>query len=234
MQLLQRHDLLQLEPTYMTRLYQDLSQSNLVEHQQMSDWLLSQTVMIPAIVRRRALCDTQAVSVGFSFPLKLEGNRLRYATSIADADITQVITPWQIITPVRLVGTAYGEAINCLLERAAQLASKQGRIGVYGATALEMVTGLPYVDSDSDIDLVVEGYTLDELYALKEIMEDISLSRNKQHKKVIFDTEVIVAKTWGIKLKELTSSQKTVLAKSINQVEIFQRDDPIMCHLHVL
>ncbi len=233
MQTLQRHDLLQLSAACITQLHQNLSQSDLEAHHQMAGWLSSPEAVIPAIVRRRALCDTQSVGVGFSFPQKLRGNRLRYATSVGYADIQQVITPWQIITPARLDGKPYGEPLNCLLESAGKLSSVHGRIGVYGATALEMVTGLPYVDSESDIDLVVEGYTLDELHALKDIMEAISLSATQHPKKVIFDTEVIVEKQWGIKLKELTSSQKTVLAKSINQVEILRRDDPIICRLHL-
>ncbi len=172
---------------------------------------------IPGIIRRSAPCDRSGIGIGISFPLFDEGSRLRFDTSVAAEDIRAVQTPCDIIN---LPFDTSVEPFRALAEIRQALPEWQGRVGVFGASALQIVTQLPYLHDGSDIDLVFDGGSPDTLLKAYHSLREYESSFG-----IRIDAEVIVARRLGIKLGELFSNQKTVLAKTINSVEILDRSE---------
>lgn len=172
---------------------------------------------IPAIIRRSAPCDGAGTGIGISFPLFEAGCRLRFAASVAAEGIRQLQTPYDIID---LPFDPCSRPFKVLAEIRQALPGWHGRIGVFGASALQIVTGLPYLREGSDLDLVLEGGSPDELSEAHRVLEEHEASSG-----IRIDAEVIVGRKFGIKLRELMSKQKTMLAKTIDAVEILERGD---------
>jgi phosphoribosyl-dephospho-CoA transferase len=172
---------------------------------------------IPGIIRRSAPCDGSGIGIGISFPLFEEGSRLRFATSVAAESIRAVQTPCDIID---LPFDSSVKPLQALAEIRQALPEWQGRLGVFGASALQIVTQLPYLHEGSDIDLVFNGGSPDALLEAHRVLQEVeSLSG------IRIDAEVIAGRRLGIKLCELFRNQKTVLAKTINSVEVLDRNE---------
>lgn len=221
---LMRHDLVRLGQVAMVRICAGLEQSNVLHKGEMIRFLSDSRYSIPAIVRRQAPCDKREIGVGFSLPIKKEGSRLRYASSVDLHDIEAVITPYQLFAEVLQRPEAGFAPLKTLYQQIARCKDHTGQVGVYGAWAMAGYTGLPYVDVDSDIDILLRDFSLSQL-------EDIAgyiacIERNTAHEqKIGFDVEVILASGLGVKLKELLSRQKTVLAKGINRLDLVLRSN---------
>jgi phosphoribosyl-dephospho-CoA transferase len=172
---------------------------------------------IPGIIRRSAPCDGSGVGIGISFPLFEEGSRLRFATSVAAESIRAVQTPCDIID---LPFDTRVKPLRVLSEIKQALPEWQGRIGVFGASALQSVTRLPYLHEGSDIDLIFNGGSPEALFEAHRVLQKVeSLSG------IRIDAEVTAGRKLGIKLCELFRNQKTVLAKTINSVEVLDRNE---------
>jgi len=172
---------------------------------------------IPGIIRRSAPCDGSGIGIGVSFPLFEEGSRLRFATSVAAESIRAMQTPCDIID---LPFDTSIKPLQVLADIKQTLPEWRGAIGVFGASALQIVTRLPYLHEDSDIDLVFNGGSPDALLEAHRALQE-----HESRSGVRIDAEVIAGRRFGIKLCELFRNQKTVLAKTINSVEVLDRNE---------
>lgn len=208
-----RHDLVWLTESSCHEVAETMRRSTAAGTMQMAT--LFAMGEIPGIIRRSAPCDGFGIGIGISFPLFDDGSRLRFATSVAAESIRAVQTPCDIID---LPFDTSVKPLRVLSEIKQALPEWQGRIGVFGASALQIVTRLPYLHEGSDIDLVLDGGTPDALLEAYRTLREYESSCG-----IRIDAEVIAARRLGIKLGELFSNQKTVLAKTINSVEILDR-----------
>lgn len=111
------------------------------------DYLLSG--YLPGIVRR-GIRDEVSISLGFCFPQRWQGQRLRLATVASLQAVTRVSTPEQTATLPAVSRTSATRAFNAL--RQAWRGPETG-LGVWGSVALEMATPWLWTDSRSDLDI---------------------------------------------------------------------------------
>ena len=97
-----------------------------------------------------------------------------------------------------------------------------GNLGVYGACALQLVTGLSYLHDRSDLDLIIRGEPIDGLRRINGMLAALESELG-----LAIDVEVLLGGGGAVKLKEFCSRQKTVLAKSIGSVEIVNKSSAI-------
>lgn len=213
---LQRHDFIWLTQPARQRIAAEIGQSQSLNSLRMACALLATD--IPGIVRRSAPCDI-GIGIGVSFPIRSEGNRLRFAASVAQGEIDSVISPYDVI---ELPFEAKLKPLQALESIKKMKACFSGRIGVYGATALQLLTGLRYIHDESDLDIVVEGGSPASLVEMNRELCELSGVMGLN-----IDAEVIVNGVCGIKLKELVSEQKNVLTKTMHSVELKCRRDVI-------
>jgi phosphoribosyl-dephospho-CoA transferase len=212
-----RHDLLFLTPKARERICGQIRSDRGIHGDQMAEAFASG--LIPAIIRRYAPCDHSDIGIGISFPLIVAGERLRFATAVTSAEIDEMISPYAVL------GRPLDTTLPLLkaLEKVKGLKlTRPGNLGVYGASALQVVTGLNYVHDKSDIDLIIREESIDVLRHAKEV-----LSALERQIGVAIDVEVILGSGNAVKLKELCSQQKTVLIKSILAVHVINKREAI-------
>ncbi|MGA3174301.1 MAG: malonate decarboxylase holo-[acyl-carrier-protein] synthase [Syntrophorhabdales bacterium] len=171
---------------------------------------------IPGIVRREDGPPREAcVPVGFSDPRSTKGRRLRIAAFARLKDVAAVTSPYDVLSfpvPRRTASTA-------ALEVAKAKAASLGLVmGVWGSAAMELYTGLPYIGQASDLDLIVAAAPREKLsdfaWQIESIGERFGLR---------IDVEVDLTNGYGVQLKELLGSGRTVLGKGISAVALFPR-----------
>ena len=150
---LQRHTLCWLEPSALNEIAAQLecefSHLPAVLRQQTWEYLLSGS--LPGIVRR-GLRSENRVPLGFCFPLRWQGQRVRLATEAALSAITRYSTPEQTASLSIAERTNAIRAFHALR----QAWRWHGlRLGVWGSVALEMVTPWQWSDTHSDLDIRV-------------------------------------------------------------------------------
>jgi phosphoribosyl-dephospho-CoA transferase len=177
-------------------------------------------VRIPGIVRRDESLPEGMIAVGFVSPQRHEGRHMRIAGLTRPVLIIKTERPGEVIKRVSdKPQTVYMQAIAEVKKYAADSSIS---IGVLGSAALEIVTGLPYTNEQSDIDLLLCGCTEREIYrAYREIMERIRLLGLSMD---VVDMEVELANGYGIKAKELFMDTRTVLGKSLTDVRLLERN----------
>jgi phosphoribosyl-dephospho-CoA transferase len=176
---------------------------------------------VPGIVRRDEGCDdglgreyyTQedTIPLGFVHPFREHGARVRHAAHVEGRHALRVTTPYEV------TGFPFEErtpALAALLDISATYS-----VGAWGSTALEIVSGLPYTDARSDLDLLVTGYDAEELCALSG-----ELIRFEQVHGVRIDVEITLKNGYGINIKEYASSSKELLGKGLQDVILIKRD----------
>ncbi|HHN81939.1 MAG TPA: hypothetical protein ENN11_04900 [Methanomicrobia archaeon] len=174
---------------------------------------------IPGIVRREESAlhrgdpwydANEEVYVGFVYPYKEDGHRIRYASSVHGSRITRTIRPYEV------PHMSYERRTRPLLALSEFSASYP--LGVWGSAALEAVTGLAYTDDMSDLDLIVRGYGRDELGELAHTTRAFEETFS-----IRIDVEVELTSGFAINLKEFVGDGPHVLAKGINGVELLER-----------
>lgn len=173
---------------------------------------------VPAIVRREEkLLAHEMIPVGFSSPCYGSEGRLRIAAFARAEEIVQVTTPYDLlareITPPRNSCTT---ALGFCRESARVLGLV---LGVWGSVALELYTGMQYTHDGSDLDLLVAAAPREILAAF---LSKITAIEN--HFGLRIDAEVDLASGYGVHLKELFGSGRTILGKSQTDVVLLSRD----------
>lgn len=175
--------------------------------------------VLPGIVRRDEIESTQGenyysenekVFIGFVYPYTENGRRLRYATSVYGDKITKLITPYEISNFKFESRTPALSALSKI--------NSEFKIGVWGSTSLEIITGLPYTHNRSDLDLIVKNYSQDELVSLLSLCNEIESAFG-----IKIDVEIHLKSGYGINLKEFASESDTLLGKGLRDVVLIDR-----------
>lgn len=158
------------------------------------------------------------LDVGFSFPLHRDGVRMRAMAQIAPGDVARVTTPYEAAA---LAGESPGSPGRLLLQRLVELGKRCGiAVGVFGAFALELVTGYPYTTETSDLDVLL--LPVSDAPQLPRFREQAL--EWEQAFGTPLDMEAVCAGGFGVKVKELLSDQRTMMGKGAYEVELLPRD----------
>ncbi len=157
--------------------------------------------------------------VGLSSPYRQDGERLRVSALIPLSAIERRLTPYEIVKDFPQKKTLHVEAKAAVLEQALALAKERDvSCGVYGSTALELMTGLPYCHEDSDLDLVVRSKAGSQLKAFYEGLEALEKASSTK-----VDAELQLVGGLGVKLKEYFGASHSVLVKGFYDVELLDK-----------
>lgn len=155
---------------------------------------------------------------GFSHWKYDHGCRLRMTARFQEAEVLRCCSPFDLCIPDernRLCRT------YPLLEAVFSAADSYGiEPGLFGSTALEWVTGYPYRNQNSDIDLCIRMMPGCDLKGFGK-----TLALLEEQYKTRIDVEMETECGYGIKLKEFLSPSKTVLGKGIYDIKIFEKPD---------
>ena len=160
---------------------------------------------IPVIVRRER--ETGAsIPVGLSFPAFCRGSRCRAASGVpAEAAQTQYITPEQIVELGVQGGTAFSGPLRAVQALAARA---HVRVGIFGSAALAIVTGLSYVHTNSDLDLVIYPEPGADIPLFAHGLEQL-----QKETSCMVDAELCLGDGYYGKLKEILAKPRSILIK---------------------
>jgi phosphoribosyl-dephospho-CoA transferase len=171
---------------------------------------------VPGIVRREDVSPRSGcVPIGFSAPLSDGEERLRIAAFARLEDVVRVDSPYEIMSlpiPRRTASTKALAAIKAHTESLGLV------LGVWGSAAMEIYTGLPCTNKDSDLDLLVAPASRERL---SRFMMEIQVMEERFA--VPIDVELDLPSGYGVQLKELLGQGRMVLGKSITGVCLFPR-----------
>jgi len=175
--------------------------------------------ILPGIVRREEIDTTQGdnfyseketVFIGFVHPYTENGRRLRFGSSIPGKNITKLVTPYEI---TNFKFQSRTPALSALYD-----IKNEFKVGVWGSTSLEIVTGLPYTHDMSDLDLLVKNYAPEELINLLSFCNELESRIG-----IKIDIEINLKSGYGINLKEYASESDTLLGKGLRDVVLIDR-----------
>lgn len=181
--------------------------------------------LIPGIICRQPsvpdntlpVLQTKTLLAGFSHWKFEKGSRMRLAASFEPSAVNRSCSPFDLCKPDdhdRLC-RAYPQ-----LEAIFSIADRYGiELGLFGSTALEWVTGYPFRNQNSDIDLCIRQTKNADLYGFGK-----SLVKLEDRCGTRLDAEIETADGYGIKLKELLSPSRTILAKGMYDVKILEKN----------
>ncbi|HHL5353029.1 malonate decarboxylase holo-[acyl-carrier-protein] synthase [Klebsiella pneumoniae] len=166
---------------------------------------------------RRGIRDEASISLGFCFPQRWQGQRLRLATVASLQAVTRVSTPEQTAILPAVNRTSAIRAFSAL--RQAWRGPETG-LGVWGSVALEMTTPWLWTDSRSDLDIRITPWHEMALSDCYSVLTDIA-----QQYSVRIDGEINLPNGFSINIKEWFSRSLTLLAKGETDVELMTRQD---------
>lgn len=214
---LKRHNLVFISQAGKDKIWEEISAQYQGEELSMVRDVLLGDNDIPGFVRRSDE-RPEEIALGFVHPQRINGNRIRIAAFTGAEDVEIVMTPYEVMQ--RKVFTVK-EATHCIETILALYALADDfdlQIGVLGSAALELATGLPYTDEASDVDILLKPAPYDRLLdfyrTAKENFSDIPL-----------DFELELPNGYGVKLAEVFMDTKTLLGKSLDNVNLLYRKD---------
>jgi phosphoribosyl-dephospho-CoA transferase len=177
--------------------------------------LLYSSPSIPAIVSRQEAAEAGPLRVGFSFPRIIDGLRLRLASAVPPDCVLKRNTPFDLARG-DAIPLPVGGALAALMEAGAR---HHTRVGCFGSAALQLATGLPYLNHHSDLDVYLrhEG-NREELELFFQ-----SLLAIEQGSGVKIDAEIEYLGQYGVKLKELFGKGTTVMGKGLAEVVLLPK-----------
>ncbi|WP_373762729.1 malonate decarboxylase holo-[acyl-carrier-protein] synthase [Jeotgalibaca porci] len=179
---------------------------------EMIDEILSGRADIPGIIRRVEE-KVKEVPIGFVHYQRIEGNRFRMAAHISEAEIREIRRPYQVISKAFL---PRNECIAAALNVYNIARREEIEVGVFGSAALEIITGLPYTDDHSDLDILVKPNG-------KARLEHFYQKARRSFPDINMDFEVELPNGYGVKLAEIFMNTETVLGKSIKDVDLLDK-----------
>ena len=207
---LKRHNLVFISKQGKDKIWSDISTHYDGESKHLAEEVLQGNVDIPGFVRRNDAENTEGIAIGFVHHKRIDGNRIRIGAFTADDDVVTIMTPYEVLTRRAFAFTTRNRCMQ-IVRQLYELADVFDlQIGVLGSAALELITGLPYTDENSDIDLIVKpaGYNrLLQFYrAAQACCNDLPNG-------------------YGVKLAEMFMETQTVLGKSLEDVSLLNRKD---------
>jgi len=175
---------------------------------------------IPGIIRREENCNIEGkIPVGFSSPDLYEGRRLRIPAFIPENEIVKIISPYDLVEYALSKRTRVLEALNEIKPISIEMGIE---LGVWGSTALEVYTSLPYTNANSDLDLLMKFKELD---VIEHFKKNICLLGEKYNVRI--DLEIDLPNGYGVKSEELFLETETVLGKGLFDVKLIPKRDII-------
>ena len=221
---LKRHDLVFVSKQGKDKIWQAIAAKYTGLQAKLVDEVLQGEVDIPGFVRRSDE-KTEAIALGFVPHQRIEGNRLRIGAFTSATDIVTVMTPYEVIQRKAFADKTKSPCIEEVSRLFALAEVFDLQIGVLGSAALEMVTGLPYTDENSDIDLLIKPAPYNRL--LQFYRAALASCENMN-----MDFELDLPNGYGVKLAEIFMETQTVLGKSLDDVNLLSRKD-IMEYLKI-
>ncbi len=198
---MERHDLLELTDEGRAYAWEHRKRSR---DEDTSCW--REYAGIPAIYTGRTdPADTALLEIGFSFPLRVNGVRRRIGAFVPAEAIRHIQTPWELTAAGESLPGAFGDLLRNLREAAWE---SEVRLGLFGATALQVVTRRPYLHESSDLDLLLEAGNVDRLEDFMRFLQEEEAKTG-----VRIDAELKAGQELYVKFRELFYGQKTILAK---------------------
>ncbi|MGM9568878.1 MAG: malonate decarboxylase holo-[acyl-carrier-protein] synthase [Phascolarctobacterium sp.] len=214
---LKRHNLVFVSQKGKDRIWQELAPQYQGEALELVHDVLQGDFNIPGFVRRSDE-RPEEVAIGFVHHRRIQGNRIRIGAFTEMLDVETIMTPYEVMQRKAFTVEASTHCIETILELYKMADQFDLQIGVLGSAALELVTGLPYTDEASDVDILLKPAPYEKLLdfyrTAKENFEDIPL-----------DFELDLPNGYGVKLAEIFMETKTVLGKSLDNVDLLYRKD---------
>ncbi len=175
---------------------------------------------IPGIIRREENQNIAGkIPIGFSSPDLYEGRRLRIPAFVSEKEVVKIISPYALVEYSLSKRTKVVEALNEIKLISIEMGIE---LGVWGSTALEVYTSLPYTNANSDLDLLMK---LKDLDTIKYFRKNICLVGKRYDTKI--DLEIDLPNGYGIKATELFMETETVLGKGLFDVKLIPKKDII-------
>lgn len=223
---LQRHDMVLLQAQTAANITRELLDYHGIDEKKviLSEWyLLLVNGLIPAIIRRGDDLEKSQkgkIPIGISLPFRMEGQRVRFASWIDQQDILRVISPFQISS---LPFKTLSNSLATLRQLINQWPVATTGLGIWGANALEILTGLNYTDDKSDVDILINCNEIDKLKKINKLVELLEM----QHLCRI-DIELTLDNNYGISLKEFFQHSSYVLGKSLTDVILLNKSEIVL------
>ena len=214
---LKRHNLVFVSQHGKDKIWKEISQNYQGEALELVQDVLKGGYNIPGFVRRDD-ARPNAVAIGFVHQRRLQGNRIRIGAFTEMQDIDGIMTPYEVMERKAFTVDEATPCIDTVIKLYGLAGSYDLQVGVLGSAALELATGLPYTDEASDIDILVKPAPYDKLL-------DFYRTAKENFCEIPMDFELDLPNGYGVKLAEVFMDTKTVLGKSLDNVEILHRKD---------
>lgn len=155
------------------------------------------------------------IQLGVSFPFRHGGVRVRSAVAVPETGVGRTFTPWQVAETVRPGAFAEAAMLADLVARGREVGVA---VGLFGSAALTALTGLPYLEAQSDVDVVAAARSSEALRQFATAMIDFALEHGRR-----IDVEVATPALLGVKLEELLSNVSAVVGRGIDGVRLVER-----------
>ena len=214
---LKRHNLVFVSQHGKDKIWEEISQNYQGEALELVRDVLKGDHNIPGFVRRDD-ARPNAVAIGFVHQRRLQGNRIRIGAFTEMQDIDGIMTPYEVMERKAFTVDEATHCIDTVIKLYVLAGSYDLQVGVLGSAALELATGLPYTDEASDIDILLKPAPSDKLL-------DFYRTAKENFSESPMDFELDLPNGYGVKLAEVFMDTKTVLGKSLDNVEILHRKD---------
>lgn len=166
---------------------------------------------------RYLMGESGCLLAGFSHWKFEKGNRMRITAYFQETDVLKSCSPFDLCMPAQREDLCRAYP---LLEPIFNAADKYKiEPGLFGSVALEWVSGYPYRNPNSDLDLCIRYRQDSDLESFGQTL----LLLEEQYRTRI-DVEIETTDGYGIKLKELFTSGKTILGKGLYDVKLFKKE----------
>mgnify|MGYP000019474106 FL=1 len=172
-------------------------------------------VEVPGIIRRDDDSTDCGIAIGFVHYCRMDGNRLRIATYAKTEEIKKIVSVYALTACHNQKRTECMRIIDAITELATD---NNLKIGILGSAGMELVTGMPYTDECSDIDILLKPAPYNVLQQFYSKVKSLSNQIN-------MDFELELPNGYGVKLAELFMNTSTVLGKSIKDVDLLNKKE---------
>lgn len=218
---MQRHSLLAITNEGRERAFKQVERSYLLKNSGLVRKLIVEGyegVKVPGIIRRAEEGKVAGkIAVGFSSPMRYKNSRLRIPAFISERELIRVITPYEVM---RQSGSHRTKCLKALQQVKAVAQDMKIKVGIWGSCALEVCTGLPYTDEESDLDLLIGANHLSKIEEFYKALEDIG-----KRWECKIDLELNLPIGYDVKVAELFRFTEDVLGKNRDEVRLIPREN---------
>ncbi|MDY4920208.1 MAG: malonate decarboxylase holo-[acyl-carrier-protein] synthase [Phascolarctobacterium sp.] len=214
---IKRHTLVFVSQKGKDKIWQELAGKYEGEALELVRDVLQGSYDVPGFIRRSDERPDE-LAIGFVHHRRLQGNRIRIAAFTDMQDIEAIMSPYEVIERRAFAVEQQTLCISTIVSLYKMAEDFGLQVGVLGSAALELVTGLPYTDEASDVDLLLKPAPYDKLL-------DFYRTAKENFKGIPMDFELDLPNGYGVKLAEVFMDTRTVLGKSLDNVDILSKKD---------